>query len=311
MKLFLLGVAAAFDHEMVTMMKKISGEHKPSVVEIELEWEKPMDPRIEQIKDIITKQHQEEQCPEGNCPCMDCIDKAVKCWYHIAFQKMDDWCAKPSKCPVQKRICKVFKNEPEIFAGMLFVWGHPMDDGYFYCYGHGECKPKDMFPGLNGQGGMMAAVEDFSLADTEWEKQEEPTSELELFHTESEIEELLMMGEEKMFGMELFGGDKYKKCVKKTSCWVMKKVIHKICDWCKNATKKEDVKKCDWMKAHKKFTFGALLVAVQPWKYAMGYCCPDRKPQFKKRFAKKNWGFMKKLNHMSDEVQQNAKEFHA
>merc|ERR1719458_897179 len=100
----------------------------------------------------------------------------------------------------------------------------------------------------------MQSVENLNLSAAFGPK--EDTEETELYQTQEEIEEILMQGDMKMFGADL-DGDDFKKCVRKSSCWVMKHVIKKI---------------CDWMKAHKKFTFGVLLAIVQPWKYAEGYC---------------------------------------
>jgi hypothetical protein len=307
MKFFLFGLAAAFDHEMVSMMKDVVKD-KPTFVEIEFELSsnKTIDPKVEQVTELLLEHHREQLlgAPDG---CKDCIDRVVKCWYHVAFQKVGEWCAKETKCPIKKKICKIFKDEPEVFAGMLFVWGHPIDDGYFYCMGKGECKPQDLLTTF-GKGDGITNMEEIVLSDAkEWEKDEEPTSEIELWQTESEIEDLLLQGELQTWGMGMDKDGGYKKCVKKASCWVMKKVIHKICAWCKKATKPEDKAKCAWMKAHKKFTFGALLAAVQPWKYAMGYCCPHEGPKkYVKKFAE-TFGFMKR--DMSHKVQE--KEFHA
>merc|ERR1711915_610171 len=124
---------------------------------------------------------------------------------------------------------------------------------------------------------------------------ESATTDTELYQTEAEMEEFFSADDMQMYGSE--SKDDFKTCVKKASCEVMKHVVKKICEWCKHATKREDIAKCLWMKAHKKFTFGTLLASVQPWKYAEGYCYKGPKPQFKQLQS------MQHLNEMSHKVQ--------
>jgi len=304
MKFLLLSVAAAFDQEMVNMLKSINA--KPTLIEIQSRMNQPVDEEVDAMSSVssILQHHMAAQLENPKEECSKCIGQVVKVWYDTAFKKTKAWCEKPSKCKVKERLCRIFKNEPEIFAGMLFIWGHPSDDGLFFCMGKGKCTAPAIKSSGVGQEDMMESVANITMSSVVASAHDESAStDTELYQTEAEIEDFFLEEKMKISGSEF--KDDFKTCVKKASCWVMKHVIEKICDWCKKATKKEDIEKCKWMQAHKKFTFGILLASVQPWKYAEGYCYQGPKNQFE-TFQSTS---MQHLNKMSDKVQQGEEHF--
>jgi len=305
MKFFLLSVAAAFDHEFVVMLRKNIKQLTPVQIE-QIQDIQDLHPEVHKIQDMLYEK-QIEAYPEQDGGCDDCMLKFVKWWYDQTFKYFEDWCSKDTKCPVQKRICKLFHDEPKVFAGVLYVWGQPVDAGYFYCCGKGECKmPSGLAKvGSMGTDTMKEAIENLNLGNSaSWDQPEEPGTEMELYQTQEEIEEIILQGDFKLFGEE-FDTDDFKQCVKKTSCWIMKHVMKNIVDWCKKTKDPKAKKECDWWLAHKKFTFGAALAYTQPWKYAEGYCCPDRPKNPFKKLA----GFMQQLNGWTHAIQEKEKEF--
>jgi len=253
---FLYQAVCHVDSEMYAMLKEIKKDVTPTAEEIKHHRDNnlPIDERA----------HHMTILHDADCPakCKECVEQGVKAWYHYAFKKMDEWCKHDSKCPVQKRICKLKEDHPKVFAGALYVWGQPVTDEWFFCMGEQLCDiPKEQkIDQIYEAFGNMTFDDSYALGKLEQEGQ----CELEIQSPE--------------YDYECVGDDCPKKCIKEVSCCVMKYYIEKVKDWCKKATNDCDKKKCEWMRNHKEFTFGVMLAYVQPWKFAMGYCHPHPDP---------------------------------
>lgn len=258
MKSFLIGslylAACHMDNEMYILLKEIKKDVTPTADEIRYHRENDLE--------IDERAHQ-MTILQADCPakCKECVEQGVKRWYHYVFQKLDAWCNSDDKCPIKKRVCKLKDEHPKVLAGMLYIWGQPATSEYFFCMGEKLCDiPNDAIDQLKETFDYMTIDDSSSWRKSAQDGQCE--SELHSFGDDTPC----------------YGDDCPNKCEKDATCKVMKHVIDEIKEWCKKATKKCDVEKCEWMKDHKEFTFGVLLAAVQPWKYAYGYCYPHDSP---------------------------------
>lgn len=250
--------------------------------------------------------------------CEKCVGSVAKFIMDKVVKGLDAKCAKPSKCSKQKRFCMLYKKHPKIVIGMMWFWVRPVGDGYLYCMGKGSCKPKQIdlenIQDVMKLGMDAAHLLDFAVKELEFNEsfkfdvEEAKKMEIQVRRQdqdyEEELEESLATPDYGDFGLqEAFGGPKPPRaCVEKVIKHIMKMVVKKIVHWCHDPKAKCPVREkvCKWASEHKEMALGYLLAAVEPWKYAEGYCMhqeldlppkllpsEDDKPRRESPFARK------------------------
>lgn len=177
---------------------------------------------------------------------------------------------KPPKVKWMKKFCWLVANKPKVVVGMVIFWTHPINLAGAYCVGHGDCSPKSD-PSAH-----------FDIEDDMKFKLGQVVREVTLSSHSDDSEHLLMALEKEDcngYEEEEDDDDEIKprpdhKCMKCVGKKVMEMTIKKVEAFCKKTKCEHAQKICKWAEEHKDEAFGFLLAAVEPWKFAIGYCWP-------------------------------------
>lgn len=179
------------------------------------------------------------------------------------------------KCPVIKARCEWIGEHPDEFTGYVVYKLRPMADGYFFCFGAGQCShppastegsesqswhvdftsnsTSDLVAQLSRSAGMV----DRALAPS---NETAPSSEPRPTWTEARVERLGSNDEQ------------CHECLGKGVRWTMKRAVHALIKKCEETSCPYFKAWCDWAAQHKEFVRGEIYAKVQPYKYAIGWC---------------------------------------
>eukprot|EP00397_Hematodinium_sp_SG-2012_P042771 GEMP01047382.1.p1 GENE.GEMP01047382.1~~GEMP01047382.1.p1 ORF type:complete len:281 (+),score=61.97 GEMP01047382.1:89-931(+) len=209
----------------------------------------------------------------SNGTCCKCIGNVGCHAVNITMISIQKWCEEHSpKKKDQKRFCKLLERKPAVVEGMVIFWIHPLDLGFAYCLGHGDCKHKPNVTELIGDDmkfGMEHVLHHLNVSNTDGI--EKKMTEFHKYHKDDHPKD------EKKMQKYLRHQQDHKPCpycVKAISALVMQHAIKKVVDWCLHTKCPKAKAICKWALQHKAIAFGYLLAAVEPWKFATGYCWP-------------------------------------
>lgn len=176
---------------------------------------------------------------------------------------VEKWCKEhPPKKKGGKMFCHLLEKKPDVVEGMVIFWIHPLDLGFAYCLGHGDCKRKPNvteFIEDDVKFGLEHVMHHVNMSNTEMKK------EMVEYHKDDHYKKYLRHRHE----------DKpCPHCMKAVSEKVMGCAIKKVIAWCEHAKCPKAKAICKWAGQHKGIAYGFLLAMVEPWKFAMGYCWP-------------------------------------
>jgi hypothetical protein len=227
--------------------------------------------------------------PGGDHECGECVRYIAA---HI-IKSVDAVVAlqcKNTSCPIIKKRCDWIRNNQEEWTGYLVYQVRPASDGYSYCMGSGMCK----HPGVNFTTNFdatdpfqlveqLSTSADYIARDLQLDDSaEEPDDddEPEMFgrddgDNQHEFQGLRWTGDDEVGDPP---GSKARciKCLRKGVKWVLKRHLKHLEKECKD-TKCPKIKAwCKWGKDHQKFIRGMVYAHVQPYKYAIVWCCGNK-----------------------------------
>jgi hypothetical protein len=230
----------------------------------------------------------------GTDDCKTCLEGASKFIIEHSLQQLKAMCEKADgkSCKATK-ICHFLGNHPKITIGMMIEHVRPMALSMAYCAGKGVCKPDaqiqaEVFQGKEAHEALMDHYDNLDLDGV--------TDEVGELAPESSDDEEEVSEPEEQCEDEHHHHDVCPYCLKRAIRHIMGHAVMKVHEMCHATTCPKAQRMCQWARDNKEVAFGMLLMKVEPWKGAFGFCVGFKKGKGKgkgKHHGKgkgKGWG---------------------
>ncbi|KAF4650300.1 hypothetical protein FOL47_001262 [Perkinsus chesapeaki] len=172
--------------------------------------------------------------------CSKCVRKGIKLVMKHAMENFKKHCSNTT-CPFINRLCNVSTQNPDFLFGYLMHNVRPLEMAIPYCLGAGRCHLKQR-PMIDANLGLGSALN--SMLETD--------SPAGLTTQQSETSDL--------------------KCIARRTAEYFKDLLRTVEKKCASPTSPIMKKLCEFYSHHTNVAKGVIFSAVQPYKYAVGYC---------------------------------------
>jgi hypothetical protein len=184
-----------------------------------------------------------------------------------SLEKLKAMCEKASSCKA-KKICGFLGDHPQMAIGMMIEHVRPMALSTAYCVGKGVCKPDaqttdEVFQGKEAHEALMDHYDNLDL-DRVTDEAAELSPEAE---DGEELEQDEQCQDEGQHHMRVCP-----RCMKKAIRFIMGHAVMKVHEMCHATECPKAQRLCEWARGHREVAFGMLLMKVEPWKGAFGFC---------------------------------------
>lgn len=186
--------------------------------------------------------------------CITCVKKTSQKVMCYAFKYIKKYCEK-TKCKRVQKYCKIIEEHKAFGYGLVWEKIQPLGLGAAYCCGSGECKNPSLLPKLVSEEEDLIP-QDFKEFVTVASNGTLPTV-------------LSQQGDAK--------GKDCKDCIHHSMAFVMHHMFDVVNKYCEKSKEPHVKKMCEFIHSHKEVAAGYIFGAIEPWKYAKGFCYGNKK----------------------------------
>lgn len=235
------------------------------------------------VKETIKKHELPVTLPKDLLPsndtdaCKPCMEKTSEFVIEKSLTKLKGMCEKANSCK-SKKICGFLNRHEKMTVGMMIEHVRPMALSAAFCIGKDACKPTaqiedEVFQGKEAHEALMDHYDNLDL-DGVGDRIEGlvPEAEDEEEEEKDGVDVVRELDHDWQCQDEHHHMHVCPHCMKRAIRFIMGHSVKKVHEMCASTDCPKAQRLCKFARDHREVAFGMLVMKVEPWKAAFGFC---------------------------------------